>query len=148
MSLVGLTFEFAVSIVLVLVAVLCWRLDRRLTALKNGQDGVRQTVVELADATRRAEASVHDLRAASDDAGRALDAKITAARAIADELSLLVGQDERSSKRSETRREPPREPPREVRREARRERPRRARAADDELTDDAEELLDRLRGVR
>ena len=139
MSMVSVVFELAVAFVLVLVALLCWRLDRRLTALKTGQDGVRQTVVELAEATQRAQASVRELRALSDDAGRDLENKIATARALADELSLLAGR-ERDAR-----------PPREARDvdTSRTPRGRRAREAfGAPAGPEAAEMLDRLKGVR
>lgn len=100
MSMLSLVFEAMVAVVLVFAATLCWRLDRRLTALKSGQDGVRQAVAELAAATARAEAGVRDLRAASQEAGRDLERRIAVARETADELALLSGEGGRRTRDS------------------------------------------------
>jgi hypothetical protein len=131
MSWMSLIFEATVAIVLVLSAGLCWRLDRRLTALKNGQDGVRAAVAELAVATARAQASVHDLRVVSEEAGRDLERKVVAARDLADELNLLAHRGRGDDAESE--------------------RPR-ARARRRPVVEVAEpgaaELVERLRGVR
>ncbi len=78
MSLPAMVFEGAVAAVLVVAALLCWRVDRRLAALRSGQDGVLAAVAALNEATGRAEAAIAALRAASADAG--LEAMVTDAR--------------------------------------------------------------------
>ncbi|MGD2132226.1 MAG: DUF6468 domain-containing protein [Maricaulaceae bacterium] len=157
MSLFSLVFEGAVAVVLVLVASLCWRLDRRLTALKSGQDGVRRTVVELAEATARAEASVKALRAAGDSAGRELDEKVTRARALADELSFLIANGSepgagsgagRRAGRGRARAPEPVEPARPERRGAGRADAFAELLAESDAPADVEQLRRRLRGVR
>jgi hypothetical protein len=139
MSMTSLIFEATVAIVLVFAASLCWRLDRRLTALKNGQDGVRAAVLELGQATARAQASVADLRGVSEDAGRDLERRIATARALADELGLLTdrsGPGGRAARRdAET--------------EDARPRARTRRRPVVEVGDpEADRLLERLKGVR
>lgn len=62
----GLALEGALAVLLVVVAVLGWRLDRRLSALRSGADGVRTAVEELNAATARAETAIRllqDMRA-------------------------------------------------------------------------------------
>ena len=165
MSMFSMIFEGSVAIILVMVAGLCWRLDRRLTALKNGQDGVRRNVVELADAAVRAQEGIRGLRLTSDEAGRALEEKIERARALADELVLLTEQgahrtpgrddhrsnarpamrrDDRGAERGDQRDETPRADVaagRGARRLA-------AFAEEADANPRAAEILDRLRGVR
>ncbi len=87
----GFLFEALVAFVLVIAAVLAWRVDRRLSALRSGADGVAKAVAELVEATNRAQASIQSLRAASSDAGAELDAKLVEARALAESLSRSVG---------------------------------------------------------
>lgn len=58
--------EGALLALLLVVAVLGWRLDRRLAALRNGGDGVRAALHELSDTITRAEAAIAALRAARD----------------------------------------------------------------------------------
>lgn len=154
MSMLSLTFEAVVALALVAAAILCWRLDRRLSALKSGQDGVRQAVIELAEATARAQASIRDLRQTSEEAGRDLEARILAARAVADELNVLggagarrirdrVGDDEEAAEALRKPRAPSR------RRSALGPQPARGAPMDDEeVAAQAEALLGRLRGVR
>jgi hypothetical protein len=144
MSLTSLIFEASVAVVLVFAASLCWRLDRRLTALKNGQDGVRAAVLELAHATARAQASVAELRGVSEEAGRDLERRIAQARGLADELNLMVDRGGGSSRAAARR---------EVGRDAEIDEPRpRARARRRPVVDvadpEADRLLERLKGVR
>jgi hypothetical protein len=87
---------FAIEIVLALMLGAClvyfWRLDRKLTALRSGQDGALQAAAELAQATAQAEAAVRALRATAQDTGRDLQARINDARATADRLGLGAGK--------------------------------------------------------
>lgn len=147
MSTLSLIFETAVAVALVFAGLLSWRLDQRLTALRNGQDGVRAAVAELAEATTRAQASVAELRAMSEEAGRDLERRVAVARGLADELNLLAGAGDRAAGRERNPLtgagdragggEPVRPRPK----------PRR-RAAAEADGPQAAELLDRLKGVR
>lgn len=87
---------FTVEIVLALMLGAClfyfWRLDARLKALREGQDGVLAAAAELAQATAQAEAAVRSLRATALDAGRDLQSRINDARATADRLGLGAGR--------------------------------------------------------
>jgi hypothetical protein len=49
---------------------MCWRVDRRLRALRNGQDGLKDTITALNDAVDRARASLAALDRASKDRAR------------------------------------------------------------------------------
>jgi hypothetical protein len=155
MSMLSLAFEAVVALALVAAAILCWRLDRRLSALKSGQDGVRQAVIELAEATARAQASVRELRQTSEEAGRELGAKIGAARAVADELNILGAAGARRIRDRAEAQEEGGEPVRKPRAPNRRRAalgPQPGRGADvmdeDEVEAQAAALLGRLRGVR
>ena len=64
----------------------CWRLDQRLSRLRAGQDGLKETVAELAEASRHAEAAVRGLRATAAETGRELQARIDEARGLTDRL--------------------------------------------------------------
>lgn len=82
---------------MVLVAVLCIRLDRRLAALREGRDGVAATAAALAAAVARAEAAVLALKSATDGASedldrrnRELERQIGEARAAGEALGFLV----------------------------------------------------------
>ena len=87
---------FAIEIVLALMLAVClvyfWRLDRKLQALRSGQDGALAAAAELAQATAQAEAAVRALRATAQETGRDLQARINDARATADRLGLSAGR--------------------------------------------------------
>jgi hypothetical protein len=87
---------FAIEIVLALMLAVClvyfWRLDRKLQALRSGQDGALAAAGELAQATAQAEAAVRALRATASETGRDLQARINDARATADRLGLGAGR--------------------------------------------------------
>lgn len=87
---------FAIEIVLALMLAVClvyfWRLDRKLQALRSGQDGALAAAAELAQATAQAEAAVRALRATAQETGRDLQARINDARATADRLGLGAGR--------------------------------------------------------
>lgn len=92
MSYAGLIFEGLVAVLLLVAAVMCWRVDRRLRALKTGQDGVRESVVALNDATDRARASLAALERATTESGEVLERRISEAKSLADELHMITGK--------------------------------------------------------
>lgn len=86
----------ALEIVLALMLGAClysfWRLDRKLAALRSGQDGVRAAAAELVQSVAAAEAAVRTLRVTAHEAGRDLQARINDARATADRLGFGAGR--------------------------------------------------------
>ncbi len=101
MSLAAFIFEALIGLLLVGAAIMCWRVDRRLKTLREGQDGLRETVTALNDAVDRARAGLAALDRASRESGEVLEARMKAARALADELRLLTSAGERSLDRFE-----------------------------------------------
>jgi F0F1-type ATP synthase membrane subunit b/b' len=92
MSPVTLVIEVVLALMLAACLYYFWRLDRRLNALRSGQDGVLKAAAELAQATAQAEAAVRSLRATASEAGRDLQSRINDARATADRLGLGAGR--------------------------------------------------------
>jgi hypothetical protein len=92
LSPIAFALEALLVVLLGACLVFCWRLDRKLTALRGGQDGVRAAAAELVQATVQADAAVRALRAASQEAGRDLQARIDAANALAERLGLALGR--------------------------------------------------------
>lgn len=92
MSPIAFILEIVLAIMLCACLYTFWRLDRKLAALRNGQDGVRAAAAELAAATAQAEAAVRALRLTAQDAGRDLQNRINDARATADRLGLGAGR--------------------------------------------------------
>jgi hypothetical protein len=92
MSPITLVLEIVLALMLGACLYCFWRLDRKLAALRSGQDGVRAAAAELAQAAAQAEAAVRALRLTAQDAGRDLQARINDARATADRLGLGAGR--------------------------------------------------------
>ena len=68
----------------------CAVIDRRLRAMRDGQDGLRDLVSDLSGATQQAMNAIAHLRQASDATGKALSDEVKRGQALADELSLMV----------------------------------------------------------
>ncbi|WP_300532118.1 DUF6468 domain-containing protein [Maricaulis sp.] len=96
MSYAGLIFEGAVAALLLVAIIMCWRVDRRLNALKSGQDGVRESVIQLNDATDRARASLVALERATTESADVLEQRVREARKLSDELSLVANRADRT----------------------------------------------------
>ncbi|MFY0637904.1 DUF6468 domain-containing protein [Maricaulis maris] len=99
MTLAALIFEGLVAALLVVAVVMCWRVDRRLNALKKGQDGVRESVIALNEATDRARASLGALERATAQSAEVLEQRVGEARTLADELRLVTGSADRKADR-------------------------------------------------
>lgn len=85
-SLVVPILEGLLALALAGVAIMCWRMDRRLDALRNGRDEAISSAAALLDAVTRAETAVRGLRATSSDVGTELQARIDEARTLSAEL--------------------------------------------------------------
>ena len=92
MSPITLVIEGVLALMLAACLFYFWRLEKRLQALRSGQDGVLRAAAELAQATAQAEAAVRSLRATAQEAGRDLQSRINDARATADRLGLGAGR--------------------------------------------------------
>lgn len=103
MTLASLAFEGLVCVLLLAAAVMCWRVDRRLRALRDGQDGLKDTIGALNDAVDRARASLAALDRAAREQGAGLKTEVEHARALCDELRFLNDQGEAKFERAETR---------------------------------------------
>lgn len=68
----------------------CAMLDRRLKALRSGQDGLKQTIDQLNTATARAEISITQMKQVSGTLDDGLGQQMRDARSLADELSVMV----------------------------------------------------------
>ena len=82
MSPIGLAIEIGLAVLLLIAIFYCWRLDRRLTALRKGNDGMIQASKELAETIVQAEAAIDGMRRSSEVAGRELQRKIDEARRL------------------------------------------------------------------
>jgi Domain of unknown function (DUF6468) len=92
MSPIALVLEGVLAIMLGACLFYFWRLDRKLNALRTGQDGIRAAAAELVQATTQAETAIRALKLTASEAGRDLQARINDARATADRLGLGSGR--------------------------------------------------------
>ena len=93
--------ELMLAILLAATFVCCFSLDRRLRRLRNDQSSLNSTVQALNAAIVNASGSIAKLRAAAAEADRTLGGKVSSARALVDELSLLTAACERIATRME-----------------------------------------------
>lgn len=86
----GLAVELGVAVLLMATIGYCFVLDRRLRALRDGESALRQIIMSLERATSRAQSAIADLRASADTTSQELARDLKRARALADELALMV----------------------------------------------------------
>jgi hypothetical protein len=96
---ISLIVEIMLSALLLATVIYCALLERKLSALRKGQDGLRETIGELNRAIVSASVSMRTLRATADDAGKVLQEQIGKARGMIDELALLNVTGERIAQR-------------------------------------------------
>ena len=96
-----LAVELALSVLLVATLVYCSVLERRLRAVRQGQEHLKSTIGELNSSIATAGASLRALQAAAGTVGETLDRRLSVARATIDELSLLTASGERIASRME-----------------------------------------------
>lgn len=68
----------------------CWQLNRRLVVLRGGHDELRLLIENLNEATRRAQVATVELKSSSDTVGTRLNGQMAGARALVDELKMIV----------------------------------------------------------
>jgi hypothetical protein len=100
-----MTLNLIAQIVLqvLLAATLCYciLLERRLAAVRKGQEGLKTHIGELNMAIAGAGASLRALKAAAGEAAGTLDERLKRARLHIDELSVLTASGERIAQRME-----------------------------------------------
>ena len=99
----NLTFymELGLEVLLAFTLVYCVILERRLAAVRKGQEGLKQHIGELNMAIAGAGASLRALKSAAGEAAQTLDERLKRARLHIDELSLLTASGERIAQRME-----------------------------------------------
>jgi hypothetical protein len=100
-----MTLAFIAELILevLLAATLCYCivLERRLAAVRRGQEGLKTHIGELNMAISGAGASLRALKAAAGEAAQTLDERLKRARLHIDELSVLTASGERIAQRME-----------------------------------------------
>jgi hypothetical protein len=97
----ALIVEIALTALLAATLVYCAILERRLAALRRGQDGFRNTIVELNSALESAGSAIRMLKTSAAGASDALDERLVKARNLLDELSLVTASADRIAQRIE-----------------------------------------------
>ena len=95
----ALVLELLLTLLLAATLVYCIVLERRLAAVRKGQDGLKKMIGELNAAIAGAGASLRALKSAAAGAADTLDERLKRARAVADELSVLTSSGERIAQR-------------------------------------------------
>ena len=93
--------ELVLAVLLAATLFYCVKLERGLRRLRGDQESLNDTLRALNGGITAAQASLSGLRAAAKDAGESLGGKITDARALIDELSVLTSSAERAANRIE-----------------------------------------------
>jgi ABC-type transporter Mla subunit MlaD len=96
---IAFALELTLTFLLAATLVYCIVLERRLSAVRRGQEGLKTMIGELNAAISGAGASLRALKAAAAGAADTLDDRLKRARALADELSLLSSSGERIAER-------------------------------------------------
>jgi hypothetical protein len=96
-----LLFESGLCILLAATLVYCVVLERRLKAVRQGQEGLNAMIGDLNASLATAGASLRALQAAAGTVGEQLDRKVANARAAIDELGLVTASGERIAQRME-----------------------------------------------
>lgn len=94
--------ELGLDVLLAFTLCYCVLLERRLAAVRKGQEGLNRLVGELNMAIAGAGASLRALKAAAGEASQTLDARLKRAQLHIDELSVLTVSGERIATRMET----------------------------------------------
>ena len=89
------------GLLLAATLVYCIVLERRLAAVRKGQEGLKTMIGELNAAISGAGASLRALKSAASGAAETLDERLRRARLLADELALLTASGERIAERFE-----------------------------------------------
>jgi hypothetical protein len=94
--------ELALEVLLAFTLAYCVILERRLAAVRKGQEGLSRTIGELNMAISGAGASLRALKSAAGEAAQTLDERLKRARLHIDELSVLTASGERIAQRMES----------------------------------------------
>lgn len=96
---ISLIVEIGLSALLLATIVYCAILERRLSALRKGQDGLKDTIAQLNQTIAAAGSSMHMLKSTAASTAEALDERISRGRSLADELALITASGERIAQR-------------------------------------------------
>lgn len=87
---IGLILETVVAILLCVTVGYCYLLDKRLRALRSGKDELKIVISELNLATEKAAHGIAHLKSTSETVFANFEERMTGARGLADELTLIT----------------------------------------------------------
>jgi hypothetical protein len=96
---IAMALELVLTLLLAATLGYCIVLERRLAAVRKGQDGLQTMIGELNAAIAGAGASLRALKSAAASAAETLDDRLKRARAVADELAVVSSSGERIAQR-------------------------------------------------
>ncbi|HVT23962.1 MAG TPA: DUF6468 domain-containing protein [Rhizomicrobium sp.] len=94
-----LVVELILTALLAATLFYCIVLERKLAALRSGQDGLKKTLAALNGAVAAASTSMITLKSTAGEITETLDERLTHARNLADELGVLCTSGERIAQR-------------------------------------------------
>lgn len=94
-----LVVELILTALLAATLFYCIVLERKLAALRSGQDGLNKTLAALNGAVAAASTSMITLKSTAGEITETLDERLTHARSLADELGVLCTSGERIAQR-------------------------------------------------
>jgi hypothetical protein len=103
-----LAVEIALTALLAATLGYCIVLERRLRALRNGQDGLKSTIAALNTAIAGAGTAMRTLKASAGQTIETMEDRLSRARNLVDELSVLCSSGERIAERFERQSSPAR----------------------------------------
>jgi hypothetical protein len=88
--MIGLIADIILCVLLVVTLVFAWRLNQRLSDMREGQGDLQVLVTALNEAVEKANTSIVNLRLAAREADETLARKLDDARNISDELGIMT----------------------------------------------------------
>lgn len=88
--MIGIISNAVLCVLLLGTLVFSWRLNQRLSDMREGQGDLQTLVKSLNEAVEKANTSIVNLRLAAREADEILARKLDGARAVTDELSLMT----------------------------------------------------------
>jgi hypothetical protein len=85
--------EVTLAVLLLACLFYCWRLDRKLSALRNSEQGIRTAAAELNAAVLQADAAIKALRVVAQESGRDLQPRADVPRTPQERASLTRSVD-------------------------------------------------------
>ena len=88
--MIEIILETLVAVLLIVTVIYCYVLNRRLASLRDSQAEMVQLLDDFAVAMEKAQSGVSELRQASASIGEELQQRVSAARALSDELRVMT----------------------------------------------------------